>query len=132
MGPSNSYFEGPTPLSGQSPAEPRRGRYGALVTVLHARGVLLPDETERDVWVVDGRLTFTAPQAPADTIASSGWLLPGLVDAHCHIGLAPNGHVADPEAQAAQATAQIARQGTALAAAPVSASAEVRPVRFSV
>jgi imidazolonepropionase-like amidohydrolase len=75
--------------------------------VLHVRGVFLPDETERDAWIVDGRLTFTRPTLPgtaeAGTIASAGWIIPGLVDAHCHVGLAPHGHVPDPDDQAAQA-----------------------------
>ena len=73
---------------------------------LHLRGVFLPDETARDAWILDGRLTFTAPSSgrtDADTIASGGWVLPGLVDAHCHIGLAPQGHVPDPAGQARQA-----------------------------
>ena len=71
--------------------------------ILHLRGVFLPDETERDAWVVDGRLTFTRPGAEAETIASGGWVTPGFVDAHCHIGLAPTGHVPDPDGQARQA-----------------------------
>lgn len=75
--------------------------------VLHVRGVFLPDEAERDAWVVSGRLTFTRPTlpgtAPAETIAAGGWIIPGLVDAHCHVGLAPQGHVPDAEGQAAQA-----------------------------
>ncbi|HZC71766.1 MAG TPA: amidohydrolase family protein [Jatrophihabitans sp.] len=71
--------------------------------VLHLRGIFLPDETERDAWVVEGRLTFTRPAAQAETIATSGWITPGFVDAHCHIGLAPTGHVEDPEAQVQQA-----------------------------
>jgi imidazolonepropionase-like amidohydrolase len=71
--------------------------------VLHVRGVFLPDETERDAWVLDGRLTFDRPRAEADTIASGGWITPGFVDAHCHVGLAPNGHFPDPDDQAAQA-----------------------------
>jgi imidazolonepropionase-like amidohydrolase len=65
--------------------------------------VFLPDETERDAWLVDGRLTFDRPSGDADTIASGGWVLPGFVDAHCHIGLAPTGHVPDPDGQARQA-----------------------------
>ena len=71
--------------------------------VLHVRGVFLPDEQERDAWVLDGRLTFTRPSGPATTVATGGWILPGLVDAHCHIGLQPSGHVPDPEGQARQA-----------------------------
>ena len=71
--------------------------------VLHLRGVFLPDETERDAWVVDGRLTFTRPSGDADTIATGGWITPGFVDAHCHIGLAPDGHVPDVDGQVEQA-----------------------------
>src|SRR6185437_15037436 len=54
-------------------------------------------------WVLDGRLTFTRPTAEAQTIAAGGWVLPGFVDAHCHVGLSPLGHVADADGQAAQA-----------------------------
>jgi imidazolonepropionase-like amidohydrolase len=71
--------------------------------VIHLRGVFLPDETERDAWVLDGRLTFTRPAGESETIAAGGWVLPGFVDAHCHIGLAPTGHVPDAEGQARQA-----------------------------
>jgi len=77
------------------------GRDG--VPALHVRGVFLPDETERDAWVIGGRLTFTRPAGEADTLASDGWIIPGFVDAHCHIGLAPDGHVPDAEGQAQQA-----------------------------
>ena len=71
--------------------------------MLHVRGVFLPEESERDAWIVDGRLTFTRPAAEADTVASGGWITPGFIDAHCHVGLSPTGHVADPDALAAQA-----------------------------
>ncbi|HEU5267159.1 MAG TPA: amidohydrolase family protein [Jatrophihabitans sp.] len=70
---------------------------------LHLRGVFLPDETERDAWIVDGRLTFTRPSGDAETIASGGWITPGFVDAHCHVGLAPAGQHPDAETQAEQA-----------------------------
>jgi imidazolonepropionase-like amidohydrolase len=73
------------------------------MTVLHLRGVFLPEEVERDAWLVDGRLTFERYRGPAETIASSGWLIPGFVDAHCHIGLAPDGHHPDPDDQIEQA-----------------------------
>lgn len=71
--------------------------------MLHLRGVFLPDEVERDAWIHDGVLTFERPAGPTQTIASGGFVLPGLVDAHCHVGLAPSGHVPDPDGQAAQA-----------------------------
>jgi imidazolonepropionase-like amidohydrolase len=54
---------------------------------LHVRGVVLPDGVERDVFVVDGRFTFH-PVADAQTVLDGGWLVPGLVDAHAHLGLA--------------------------------------------
>lgn len=55
--------------------------------LLHVRGVVLPDAVERDLWVVDGCLT-TEPVPGAETVADRGWVLPGLVDAHCHLGIA--------------------------------------------
>lgn len=70
---------------------------------VHLRGVFLPDETETDAWVLDGRLTFTRPSGPADTVASGGWIIPGLVDAHCHVGLSPTGHVPETDGQVVQA-----------------------------
>jgi imidazolonepropionase-like amidohydrolase len=63
---------------------------------LHVRAVCLPDDVERDLYVVDGRLTFE-PVSRAETIATGGFALPGLVDAHCHIGLDPGGPVTDVE-----------------------------------
>jgi imidazolonepropionase-like amidohydrolase len=74
-----------------------------MAELLHVRGIFLPDETERDAWIVGERLTFERPTGHSRTIASGGWVLPGLVDCHCHIGLAPTGHVPDPDGQAAQA-----------------------------
>ena len=63
---------------------------------LHVRAVCLPDDAERDLYVVDGRLTFE-PVRGAETIATGGYALPGLVDAHCHIGIDPGGPVTDVE-----------------------------------
>lgn len=57
---------------------------------LHLHGVLLPDGEPRDVWIADGRLSFS-PVPDCETVASEGWILPGLVDAHCHIGLDAGG-----------------------------------------
>jgi imidazolonepropionase-like amidohydrolase len=72
-----------------------------MTTPLHVRGVVLPEAEERDLWVVDGRITFEAVPG-ADTVATGGWVVPGLVDAHCHIGLGPGGPVHDPEELHAQ------------------------------
>ncbi|MBN1171959.1 MAG: amidohydrolase family protein [Micromonosporaceae bacterium] len=54
---------------------------------LHVRGVVLPDEAVRDLWLVGDRVTCQ-PVAGAQTVADGGFILPGLVDAHCHIGIA--------------------------------------------
>ncbi|HET8595267.1 MAG TPA: amidohydrolase family protein [Intrasporangium sp.] len=63
--------------------------------VLHVRGQVLvgPEETRDEVWVIDGKVSFTPPNRPADVQTIEGWVLPGLVDAHCHIGLGPHGEV---------------------------------------
>lgn len=53
---------------------------------LHLRVVWLPDDTVRDVYVDGDRITFE-PVPGARTVATAGFALPGLVDAHCHIGI---------------------------------------------
>jgi imidazolonepropionase-like amidohydrolase len=62
------------------------------VTALHLHGVVLPDDEPRDLWVVNGRVR-TAPVGNARTVFDGGYLVPGLVDAHCHIGIGPKGPV---------------------------------------
>ena len=57
---------------------------------LHVRGVVLPDDEVRDLWLVGDRVS-TEPVPDAVTVADGGFILPGLVDAHCHIGIAPGG-----------------------------------------
>ncbi|HEY2949281.1 MAG TPA: amidohydrolase family protein [Micromonosporaceae bacterium] len=57
---------------------------------LHVRGVVLPDDEVRDLWLVGDRVTLE-PVAGAETVSDGGYVLPGLVDAHCHIGIAPGG-----------------------------------------
>lgn len=71
---------------------------------LHLDGVVLPEGESRDLWVRDGRITFESVPA-AQTVAKGCWLVPGLVDAHNHIGLDPSGPVTDAAAQRAQALA---------------------------
>src|SRR3954468_9009367 len=67
--------------------------------VLHLRGPVLlgPDEHVDSAWVVGGRLTFDRPASiegsAADVQEVDGWVLPGLVDAHSHIGLGVEGVV---------------------------------------
>ena len=72
---------------------------------LHLSGVVLPEGEHRDVWVRDGRFTFESVPG-AETVSRGGWLLPGLVDAHCHVGVGKGGaHVEDHAAQREQALA---------------------------
>ncbi|MET0702287.1 MAG: amidohydrolase family protein [Mycobacterium sp.] len=61
---------------------------------LHVRGIGLPDGEPVQWWVVDGLLS-AEPVADAETVfgavGAGGWILPGLVDAHCHVGLGEHG-----------------------------------------
>ena len=57
------------------------------------RGVLLPAAETVELHVgADGRIAAEAV-AGAETVADGGWIVPGLVDAHCHVGLGPSGPV---------------------------------------
>ena len=53
---------------------------------LHIRGTVLPDGERADWWVRDGLLS-AEPVPDAETVFTDGWIIPGLVDAHCHVGL---------------------------------------------
>jgi imidazolonepropionase-like amidohydrolase len=71
-------------------------------TAVHVRGVVLPEREYREMWVQDGRITYE-PAPAAETVAT-GWVIPGLVDLHCHVGLDAGGAVPPDEAER-QATA---------------------------
>lgn len=79
--------------------------------VLHLRGEILvgPQEVHGEAWVVGGRLTFERPTAAgADVQTLRGWVLPGLVDAHCHVGLDAHGAVDDATSEAQALTERAA------------------------
>jgi imidazolonepropionase-like amidohydrolase len=76
----------------------------------HVRGVGLPDEEPIELWIIDGRIS-REPVGGAETIFDGGWILPGLVDAHCHVGLGPQGGV---ELDEAIAQAETEREAGAL------------------
>ncbi|MFF6784176.1 amidohydrolase family protein [Streptomyces sp. NPDC012510] len=63
--------------------------------VLHVKGRVLvgPEDVRDELWVVDGRITYDRPVNASDIRTVSGWALPGLVDAHCHVGLGVEGPV---------------------------------------
>jgi imidazolonepropionase-like amidohydrolase len=72
-------------------------------SVLRLTGTVLPAGDHQDLHV-GGGLIIDRPPATADvtTVCTQGWIVPGLVDAHCHIGLDPQGAV-DAETQERQA-----------------------------
>ncbi|WP_127354383.1 amidohydrolase family protein [Actinacidiphila soli] len=65
--------------------------------VLHIRGRVLTGPDDGDVrdelWVIDGRISYDRPTGTRDAVTVDGWVLPGLVDAHCHVGLGQQGAV---------------------------------------
>lgn len=69
--------------------------------VLHLRGPILagPDDVRAQAWIVDGVISYAPPQSSHDITSIAGWVLPGYVDAHCHVGLGPQGAVSDAEAE---------------------------------
>jgi imidazolonepropionase-like amidohydrolase len=64
---------------------------------MRVRGVRLPDEDAIELWIVDGHIS-REPVTGADTVFDGGWILPGLVDAHCHVGLGDHGEIPLDEA----------------------------------
>ncbi|KPI07063.1 hypothetical protein OK074_3995 [Actinobacteria bacterium OK074] len=65
--------------------------------VLHVKGRVLvgPEDVRDELWVVGGRISYDRPGAARDVRTVEGWALPGLVDAHCHVGLSATGPVPD-------------------------------------
>ncbi|GAA4027530.1 amidohydrolase family protein [Allokutzneria multivorans] len=96
---------------------------------LHLRGVVLPREEHgdevRDVWVADGLISFE-PVPDAVTVADGCWIVPGLVDAHCHVGIGPGGPVDLPEAAA---QAEIDRDAGTLLIRDCGSPIDTRPLQ---
>ena len=63
----------------------------ASTPALRFSGPVLPDGEPRDLYVVDGRVTYEKVAGAEN--GGSGWIVPGLVDAHCHVGLDAHGGV---------------------------------------
>jgi imidazolonepropionase-like amidohydrolase len=74
-----------------------------VADTFHFRGTVLPSGERRDVYVANGHVTYETV-ADSTLVASDVWLVPGLVDAHCHVGLGQQGAV-DEEEQERQALA---------------------------
>ncbi|QIM20432.1 amidohydrolase family protein [Phycicoccus sp. HDW14] len=75
-----------------------------MASVLHLTGPVLVGREEEapEAWVHGGTVTFSRPVGDHDVTTLDGWVLPGLVDAHCHVGLVATGatDAATAEAQA--------------------------------
>ncbi|MGW1007212.1 amidohydrolase family protein [Streptomyces sp. NPDC002520] len=63
--------------------------------VLHVKGRVLagPEDVRDELWVIGGRVSYDRPAGVRDVRTVEGWTLPGLVDAHCHVGLGAEGPV---------------------------------------
>lgn len=75
------------------------------MVTMHLRGIGLPDEQPLELWVRDGVISFD-PVPGAETVCTSGWILPGLVDAHCHVGIKYQGGHEDEAGAVVQAEAE--------------------------
>jgi len=76
-----------------------------VTEALRVSGVVLPEGRHRDLHVVDGRVTYESVAEATDIgAADRSWIVPGLVDAHCHVGLDADGAV-DEATQREQAEA---------------------------
>lgn len=70
-------------------------------TVLHVKERILvgPEEVRDELWVIDGRISYERPAGARDLCTVEGWVVPGLVDAHCHVGLDRHGAVPEDVAE---------------------------------
>ena len=63
--------------------------------ILHLRGPILlgAEEEQGGAWVVGGRIHHEKPELPAgaEVREIDGFVLPGLADLHCHLGIADGG-----------------------------------------
>ncbi|GAC58968.1 peptidase M38 family protein [Gordonia hirsuta DSM 44140 = NBRC 16056] len=65
----------------------------------HYRGIDPFTGEQLELWV-DGAVISREPLPGAQTVSDGGWLVPGLVDAHNHVGIAPGLGVTTEQARA--------------------------------
>jgi len=87
----------------------------------HLRAILVATGEPVELWVADGVIRREPVREAVDLDVA--WVLPGLVDAHCHIGLDAHGAVPDDEAER-QAVAD--RDGGALLLRDAGSPADTR------
>lgn len=83
---------------------------------LHIKGRVLagPEDVRDELWVVGDRITYERPPGVAQGLGVTvltGWVLPGMVDAHCHVGLDAHGPV---DESTSEKQALVDREGGAL------------------
>jgi imidazolonepropionase-like amidohydrolase len=63
------------------------------MTAIHLAGPVLAgdDDVRAQAWIVGGRITYERPACVDATL--DGWVIPGLVDMHCHLAIGPAGPV---------------------------------------
>jgi imidazolonepropionase-like amidohydrolase len=89
------------------------------------RGVLLPQERDVELFVdAEGVLVDELPGA--ETLVDGGFIVPGLVDAHCHVGLGPKGAV---DLDEADAQARVDRDSGALLLRDCGSPVDTTPLR---
>lgn len=82
------------------------------MVALRFTGVVLPGDVERDLYVVDGHITYE-PVASAEPVMNGGYIVPGLVDAHCHLWNSPDGLVDGEDHERLRRNARETRDGGA-------------------
>lgn len=102
-------------------ARPETGHEDIRSPPIAARGVVLPEGEHKQLFAVDGRVTYES--TPGADLVAQGWIVPGLVDAHCHIGLDANGAVPD---DVAEEQARTTRNGGALLVRDAGTAADTR------
>ncbi len=68
------------------------------MTALRFSGPVLPSGEALGLYVVEGRVTYEKPLTSEP--GGEGWIVPGLVDAHCHLGLDEDGAISEEETEA--------------------------------
>ena len=101
-----------------APTAPSRG--------YRLRGVLLSEQEQAELRAAAGGLISAEPVAGARTLVWRGWIVPGLVDAHCHVGVGAAGPTDLP---GAEEQVRVDRDSGALLLRDCGSPVDARPLR---